>query len=240
MELATTLMFLGVVFVADFIGTVAGFGTATTLTPAASFFLDVKAAILVVAMLHVIGNCFKIFLFRTIQWEVFVPFGAASVVFSYLGATLWANLDTKALELLLGLFLVGFAAYSLTPHLVTLPPKLRVALAGGMGSGLSAGILGTGGALRSLFLNAFGLPKETYIATAALLAIVTDVTRIPIYLSNDVHLNAHLLQVMALAVPCSFLGTWVGRRLVAVIPAAAFRKVVLAALLAVGLKLVFW
>lgn len=45
---------------------------------------------------------------------------------------------------------------------------------------------------------------------------------------------------MALAVPGSFLGTWIGRRLVAVIPTATFRKVVLAALLTLGMQLVFW
>lgn len=176
----TTALFLLVVLVADVVGTVAGFGTATTLTPAAVWFFDVKSAILVVAILHVVGNIFKVLLFRRINWEVFVPFGAASVVASFLGATLWVNVDAGALGLLLGLFLIGFSGYSLTHRFVRLPRKLRVALAGGLCSGLSAGVLGTGGALRSLFLNAFALPKQTYVATAALLAMVTDLTRIPI------------------------------------------------------------
>lgn len=240
MGIGTTTLFLAVVLVADLIGTIAGFGTATTLTPAAGWFFDLKSAILVVAILHVVSNTFKVALFRRVHWEVFIPFGATSIVASFLGAQIWANADASALELFLGLFLIAYSSYSLTHKFVTMPPKLRVALGGGIASGLSAGILGTGGALRALFLNAFALPKESYVATAALLAIVTDITRIPIYLGNGVAVGGRLLQVAALAMPVSLLGTWLGRRLVAVIPVTTFRKVVLAALLAVGVKLVFW
>jgi uncharacterized membrane protein YfcA len=171
---------------------------------------------------------------------VAVPFGAASVICSFAGATLWAHLDPTALELLLGLFLIGYASYSLTHRFIRFPPKLRVAIAGGAASGISAGILGTGGALRALFLNAFTLPKDRYIATAAMLAVVTDVTRIPIYLNNGLHLTNTIPKLILLATPVSLLGTWLGRRLVAVIPQAAFRRIVLVALLAVGVKLVFW
>lgn len=236
---AATALFLVVVLVADVIGTIAGFGTATTLTPAAAFFLEVKAAILVVAILHVVGNVWKVTLFRAVSWPIFVPFGATSIICSFLGATLWVNLDTAAVELLLGLFLVGYSSYALTHRFASLPPKLRVALAGGVASGISAGILGTGGALRALFLNAFALPKERYVATAAALAIATDITRIPIYLSNGVALDAKLWTIIALAIPVSFLGTWLGRRLVQTIPVATFRRVVLVALLLVGMMLVF-
>ena len=240
MDIATTALFLGVVLIADLVGTIAGFGTATTLTPAAGWFFDLKSAILVVAILHIVSNAFKVALFRRVHWEVFIPFGAASVVASFAGAQVWANADASALEMFLGLFLIGYSAYSLTHKFITMPPKLRVALGGGIASGLSAGILGTGGALRAMFLNAFTLHKESYVATAALLAIVTDITRIPIYLQNGVAVGGRLLSIVALAAPVSFLGTWLGRRLVAVIPVAAFRQVVLMALLLVGIKLVFW
>ncbi len=240
MDALSTIFFLGVVLVADLVGTIAGFGTATTLTPAASFFIDVKSAIAIVAIIHIVSNTFKVALFRAIKWEIFIPFGAASVIFSFLGATLWVNLPTDALERILGLFLIVYSSYSLTHRFITLPPKTRIALAGGVASGLSAGILGTGGALRSLFLNAFTLPKETYIATAAALAVATDATRLPIYLNHGIALNPHLLTIVALAIPVSLLGTILGKRLVAVIPQKSFRKIVLAALLLVGAKLVFW
>ncbi len=115
-----------------------------------------------------------------------------------------------------------------------------MALAGGAASGIYAGILGTGGALRALFLNAFKLPKDRYIATAAMLALVTDVTRIPIYLNNGLHLTSTIPKLILLATPVSLFGTWLGRRLVTVIPRAALRRIVLVALFGVGVKLVFW
>lgn len=240
MDTFSTVFFLGVVLIADLVGTIAGFGTATTLTPAAAFFIDVKSAIAVVAIIHICSNIFKVVLFRAVAWEVFVPFGAASVIFSFLGANLWVNLPTEALERILGLFLVGYSSYSLTHRFITLPPKTRVAIAGGVASGISAGILGTGGALRSLFLNAFLLRKESYVATAAALAVATDATRLPVYLNHGIALTPHLLTIVALAIPVSFLGTWLGKRLVTIIPQKTFRQVVLVALLIVGVKLIFW
>lgn len=49
------LLFLSA-FVAEIIGTMAGFGSSTILLPLALFFVDFKIAIVLVAIFHLFGN----------------------------------------------------------------------------------------------------------------------------------------------------------------------------------------
>lgn len=55
---------------------------------------------------------------------------------------------------------------------------------GGALSGFTAGLIGTGGVLRGAFMTLFGLSRERYIATIASIALLVDLTRIPIYFSQ--------------------------------------------------------
>jgi uncharacterized membrane protein YfcA len=64
------------------------------------------------------------------------------------------------------------------------PTNTSTVITGGGISGLITGLLGTGGVLRATFLTGFNLEKAKYIATAAVIALATDATRIPSYLSQ--------------------------------------------------------
>ena len=108
-------------------------------------------------------------------------------------------------------------------------------LGGGSLSGFLAGLIGTGGALRGAFLTAFGLPKEKYIATAAAIALAVDITRIPVYVSQG-FLDPALYWMLPVLFVIAMCGSFIGKRIVAHIPGAVFRRVVLAAILLIGLK----
>ena len=56
-------------------------------------------------------------------------------------------------------------------------------------TGFMAGIFGMGGAIRSLFLSAFNLPKEVYIVTGAAIAIFIDISRLGTYLLRGTSLE---------------------------------------------------
>lgn len=110
-------------------------------------------------------------------------------------------------------------------------------LVGGSLSGFLAGLIGTGGALRGAFLSAFGLPKEKYIATAAAIALAVDVTRIPVYLSHGFLQNRYywylpVLFILALA------GSFTGKQIVKQVSQKTFKKIVLLAILIIGLKFI--
>ena len=233
------VVFLVSAFGAEVIGTMAGFGAATVLTPIASLFLDIKTAVAVVACFHLFGNASRLWFFgRSINWTIVRSFGLAAVLFSFAGAQAAARLPSNQVRLLLGGFLVVYAlleACRLTA--VHVPATNATLLVGGTASGFIAGLLGTGGAIRSVCLLAFGLQKDLYIGTSAVIALVVDATRLPVYVSRQFIPPALGPVILSLTV-VAFGGAWLGRRLVQRISPARFQRFVLLMLILMGLKLV--
>lgn len=231
-------LFLLAAFIAEVIGTTAGFGAATVLTPIAILFMDAKAAIAVIAVFHLFGNGSRLFFFwRHIRWAMWAQFGVTGVLLSVVGAEVTAHLPSPALVLLFGLFLLVYAGVSaLAPSRMRWPARPSLLLGGGAASGFIAGLLGTGGAIRSACLLAFGLPKEAYLGTSAAIALVVDSTRVPVYLASG-FLPAQMAPILASLVAVAFAGAWVGQRLVRRISPTLFRRIVLTLLALMGLKL---
>lgn len=230
--------FLLSAWLAEVVGTMAGFGAATVLTPVASFFLDIKTAVAVVACFHLFGNASRLVFFgRWINWRIVRSFGVAAVVLSFAGAQAAAWLSADAIRLLLGGFLVLYAmGEALQVTALRVPATSRTLLVGGIVSGLIAGIIGTGGAVRSVCLLAFALPKESYIGTSAVIALVVDATRLPVYLTQR-FIPPSLGPVLMALVVVAFLGAWVGQRLVRRVSPVGFKRFVLIMLFLMGCKL---
>ena len=75
------------------------------------------------------------------------------------------NLQGYWLEMLLGIFLVAMSLIFLLKKDLIIPPNKKNATLGGVFSGFTAGLLGTGGAIRGLTMAAFNLEKSVFIAT---------------------------------------------------------------------------
>ena len=232
------LLFLACAFVAEVIGTMAGFGAATILTPIAMLFMDVKTAIAVVACFHLFGNASRLRFFgRHIHWATWRQFGITGVLFSLLGARMTALLSPAMVKLALALFLLLYVAGDVAwPQRARVPKTPWTLVGGGMVSGFIAGLIGTGGAIRSACLLVFNLPKEVYIGTSAAIALVVDGTRVPVYLLGG-FLPQAMVPVLASLVLVAFAGAWLGQRLVRRVPAVIFHRLVLVMLALMGAKL---
>ena len=239
MSLPGLAAFLGWAFVAEVIGTMAGFGAATVLTPIAGWFFDIKIAVAVVACFHLFGNASRLWFFgRFIDWRSFRRFGVAAILLSFAGAQAVASMPAFAVRLLLGGFLIVYAGLELAGAMqIRVPATTGTMVAGGMVSGLIAGLIGTGGAIRSLCLLAFGFPKEVYLGTSAAIALLVDATRLPVYLTQG-FIPASLIPVIGTLTVVAFCGAWLGRRLVQRIPAGRFKQFMSVMLLLMGVKLV--
>ena len=233
------LSFLAGAFVAEVIGTMAGFGAATVLTPIAALVMDVKTAIAVVACFHLFGNASRLIFFgRHIHWKIWWAFGLTGILCSVLGAGLTARLPSPAVKMLFGAFLLVYVASSVgLAGRLRLPGTRATLVIGGAVSGFIAGLLGTGGAVRSACLLVFGLPKEAYIGTSAAIALIVDATRLPVYLAGR-FIPVEMTPVLVSLVAVAFVGAWVGQRLIRRVSASAFRFGVLTMLGLMGLKLV--
>ena len=232
------LLFFLAAYLSEVVGTIAGFGSSTVFLPLALLFFDFKTALVLVALLHIFGNLGRISFFRHgLDKRILLIFGVPSVVLTLIGALLITYISQNTLKGILGMFLVIYAGISFWKENLKIKPSMLNSILGGGLSGFLAGLIGTGGALRGAFLTAFGLPKERYIATAAAIALAVDLTRIPVYfaegfLSNQYYWYAPFLLAIA------FVGSFTGKQVVKRIPQSKFKRIVLIAILFIGLKFV--
>ena len=231
------VVFLLVAFGAEVIGTVAGFGAATILTPVAALFLDVKTAIAIVAVFHLFGNASRLIFFgRWIHWTAWRLFVASGIVCSFAGAAVAATLSSAVVKLCLGAFLVAYVAASAVSPRPPQLPRRSLLLAGGASSGFVAGLIGTGGAIRSACLLSFGLSADAYLGTSAAIALLVDATRLPVYVRSG-FMSSQLLPLLSVLLVVAFAGSWVGQRVVHRMSPVWFRRGVWTMLTLIGLKL---
>lgn len=221
------------------IGTITGFGTSTLMIPMLVIFFSPVEAIFLVAIIHWFGNVWKITLFRKgFNLRLVALFGIIGFGTSYLGAFVSLGANEQILLRLLGMFLAGYALFLVFQSKFKIPAGNMTALSGGALSGFFAGMFGIGGAIRSMFLSAFDLPKAVYIATAGAIGIMIDSARIITYFTGGVALPRELWYGLFLFIPISFLGAQIAKKIVDKIPQNKFRAVVAVFLFAIGLKLI--
>jgi uncharacterized membrane protein YfcA len=237
MELEDVL-FLIIGFFSEVIGPMAGFGSSTIYLPLASYFVDFKTALVLVAIFHLFGNISRITFFRHgLDRRVLLVFGLPSFLFSLLGATMVGDLSQTLLRLLLGIFLISLSVIFLVRPNLTFPANKKSLVLGGGISGFIVGLIGTGGALRATFLTGLKLDKEKYIATAAVIALGSDATRIPSYIASG-FLTEQYYYFIPILFAIALAGSFVGRKIVTRINQAKFKKMVLMAVILVSIKFI--
>ncbi len=232
-------LFLCIVIVASCIGTMTGFGTSTIMVPIVLLFYPVPQTLLFVGIIHWFGNIWKLILFKKgFQWRLILSFGVPGIAAAFFGASLVFNIPGRIFSRILGTFLICYVIYLFVKSSFRIKPNLFASVCGGALSGFFAGVFGIGGAVRGLFLTAFDLPKEVYIATAGAIALFIDTTRLTTYFLKGARLEQLLLWGLLIFIPASFLGAGIARHIVDKIPQEHFRKVVAVFLLLVGIKLI--
>jgi len=236
-ELADILFFIAA-FVSEIIGTVAGFGSSTIFLPISLFFVDFKTALILVAIFHFFGNIGRVSFFKHgLDKKILVLFGVPSILLSVLGASLVGILPQPILKVILGSFLIIISGSFLFKPKLAFPADTKSVLFGGGISGFITGLVGTGGALRATFLTGFNLDKAKYIATAASIALGTDATRIPVYISQGFLAEQYYYYIPILFVT-AVGGSFIGRRIVKKINQEKFKKIVLIAIILVSIKFI--
>jgi len=237
MEAETILLFISAL-ISEIIGTMAGFGSSTIFLPLALLFVDFKTAIILVAIFHLFGNLSRIIFFRQgFDKRIILQFGVPSIFFSILGALLIGVLPQPILKLVLGIFLITTSVSFLIKPRLKIPANTSTFIAGGSVTGFITALVGTGGALRATLLQGFNIEKIKYIATAATIALATDATRIPVYISQGFLREQYFIYIPILF-GFAVAGSFVGRRIVKMIDQELFRKIVLVAIIIVSIKFI--
>ena len=213
-----------------------GLGVGTIMMPVMALFFDVKVAIMLAAIVHIFNNLSRIVLYyRHLRWEIVRRFGVVSILGAFVGSFAQLYVDSSWLKNGVGLFLSLFALLSLRPGLINWKLPAIIDIAGGFLSGLIGGLIGNQGAIRSLYLLNYKLEKQELIVSAALIAVVIDLTRIPVYtFANYRYLRDNFL-LLALVILASIAGTLVGSRILPQVSSELFKRIILVAVLLLGI-----
>lgn len=227
--------FLLLALLAEIIGTVGGFGSSVFFVPIGNFYFDFHSVLGLTAVFHLSSNLSKIALFRKgLDKKLLFYIGLPSALFVILGSILSKYLQSYWLEILLGIFLVAMSLVFLIKKDLIIPPNKKNATLGGVFSGFSAGLLGTGGAIRGLTMAAFNLEKSVFIATSAAIDMIIDLTRTVVYYQNG-FIHQHDMVYVPFLFVIGLIGSYFGKQLLAYIPQVKFRMISLVLILLIGL-----
>ena len=138
------------------------------------------------------------------------------------------------MEIILGVFLIGLSLLFLIKKELIIKPNKREALLGGTFSGLFAGVLGTGGAIRGLTMAAFNLEKNAFIATSAIIDFFVDFSRTIVYFFNG-FITKEILIYIPFLIVISIIGTYIGKLLLKRISQETFKRLSLYLILIIGI-----
>ena len=216
--------------IAEIAGTIAGFGSSSIFLPVALQFLTYQNALILVAIYHIFGNLSRFSMFwRHRNSKIFWLFGIPSVIATVLWARLAGMIDPHILKIILWITLIIYALYSLLskPWNITISPRvwrLWWAL-----SGFSAWLIWTWWVLRWAFMTLFNLSKESYIATIASVALLVDMTRIPVYFRQWFMDKQYYIYIPFLFV-IAFIWSYIWKLIVKNIDTWVLRKIIYVAI----------
>ncbi len=227
--------FLLLALLAEIVGTVGGFGSSVFFVPLGNFYFDFQSVLGLTALFHLSSNLSKMVLFKQgLDKKLLVTIGLPSVIFVVVGGLLSNMINTKLLEYVLGFFLVGFSLLFILKKKLSFSPSKRNAVLGGSLSGFSAGLLGTGGAIRGLTMASFNLEKSVFVATSAFIDFMIDISRSVVYFKNG-YIHYHDLKYVPFLLIIGLLGTYLGKKILAFIPQSTFKRISLYLILIIGL-----
>ena len=124
-------VFLVLALIAEIIGTIGGFGSSVFFVPLGNFYFDFHSVLGLTAIFHVSSNLSKIFLFKKgLDKKLLFNIGVPAVVFVIAGGLLSKFMDSSFLEIILGLFLIGFSLLFIIKSEVTIEPNKKNAIVG--------------------------------------------------------------------------------------------------------------
>ena len=238
-----SLAFLAAAAVAaGFLSALTGFGGAAILLPALAWAMGTREAVPVLTVAQLLGNAARVALNRReLAWPVAGWFSLGGVPAAVAGGLLFAVAPLAALSRLLGGYLILIVIYRHVrrrraggPEVATM--RVRRFAAVGTASGFLSALLGTAGPFAAPFFLAAGLVKGAYIGTEAATAVVMHVAKLGVYGGTNL-LSPRAVGTGAVLGAAVVAGTWGGKLVVDRMPERPFVRLVDAALLVAGLRL---
>ena len=223
-------------FVAAALTVPAGFGLSPLLTPLVLFVLPVLEAVAVVGIVHCAHNVGKFYSLReSVDFSAFRRYGIWLVVGAVIGALLQNQVSSAPLLLLVGIFLIILPILTISEKWTGYKISEANDQIGGFGSGFMGGLSGHQGALRAMFLTRRLPDKMTYAATASVLALCVDLSRIPVYIffrSDEIINHLSLTTILVIS---ALIGVRVGKKWLLSLKSSQIHFMVMSGIIASGI-----
>ena len=231
----------GSVLAAYVVRGMSGFGAGLVAAPLLAFVLPVHVIVPTTGLL-----VFILFVFITVRdrrdviWRELKLLAAPTIAGVVAGLLLFRMLDNRLLVLMLGGFLILYAAYMLAVHAFGLPEfkcSERWAIPLGFGGSFFDTLFGGGGGtLVVIYMHARGHGRMEFRATLAMLWFLEMMARIAGYGIAGYYTREVLILVAAL-IPLMWAGTWVGEHLGNRVSPETFSRILACVLALSGLTL---
>ena len=233
------IIFVGVIF-ASALTVPAGFGLSTMLTPITLLLMSPHEAVTVVAIIHGIHNAAKYISLRDyVDFEAVKHYGVWLIIGSILGALLNNGVPQKPLLAVIGIFLIILPILTLSERWTNYKIPEANDKIGGFGSGFMGGLSGHQGALRAMFLTRRLRDKMNYAATASILALCVDLSRIPVYLFFRYNDLIEYLELTIILVMAALMGVNIGKRWLESMKNIWIHNIVMAGIISSGIFYLF-
>ena len=234
------LPFLALVAVlAGGIASIAGFGIGSLLTPVLASRHEASIAVAAVSIPHFVATAYRLWIVRRhIDWKLLKSFGLTSAIGGLAGAAVGLTFESRLLELVLAILLlfVGFGG------LMGWTNKMKFeglwAWIAGAISGFLGGLVGNQGGLRAGAMTGVGVSRDAFVATATATGLMVDGARMPVYALAHGQQLVQIWPTIALMCLGVVGGTWLGMKVLRLIPEDRFLTIVTILLILLGMYLI--
>ena len=219
---------------------ITGFGAALVTIPLATHLVSLPFALALFVLMD-LANAFRIGFENPknalrAEWTRMVPTIALGTA---TGVTLLVNLPRQAATLALGLFVLGFALYSLVQRPAAQARiSTRWAYLAGFAGGITSTLFGAGGPPYAMYLQHRGLTKEQYRATLGLATLTSISLRAIAFIATGTLLDATVWLYAVAVIPAGLVGLWAANHLFRRISRDALMRAVSLMLAASGASLI--
>jgi uncharacterized membrane protein YfcA len=203
----------GIAFAGALIFGLTGFGSALITIPLATQFMPLKFTLALFALADLacalsVGLESPKNAVRS-EWKRLVP---TILVGTVLGVTLLVNLPRQAGMLMLGVFVLCYALFSLVRRQGGKPVSIRWGWLAGLAGGITSAVFGAGGPPYVIYLSQRGLTKEQFRATLGLITSTSLSLRVAAFLITGLLLDPQVWMAAAAVVPAALAGIFVARK----------------------------
>ncbi len=228
-----------IAFAAGFIQGLTGFGSALVSIPLATFFVPLPFALAVFAVVD-FANGLRLGLENPKNAMLgdiarMVPLMVVGIIG---GTTLLVNLPRNASLVALGVFVLGYALYSLARRGPATTVSRNWAFLAGFCGGLSGTLFGAGGPPYAIYLSHRPLSKEQFRATMTLTTIFSIGLRLVAFAVTGLLMQDGVWLTAAAAIPAGLFAVYLASRVFRVISREMVMRAVGILLLASGASLI--